>query len=51
MPTSPLTITVGSNTVVLNAERQGRTAFTVANVSGRPVRGRAVLVTITAVGG
>jgi hypothetical protein len=42
MPTSPFTITTGSNTVVLNAERKGEAAFTVTNISGRPLRGRGV---------
>lgn len=42
MPTSPFTITTGSNTLVLNAERKGETAFTVTNISGRRLRGRGV---------
>src|SRR5689334_10789021 len=42
MPTSPFTITTGSNTVVLNADRRGEAAFTVTNISGRPLRGRGV---------
>src|SRR4030095_10251658 len=42
MPTSPFTITTGSNTVVLNAERKGEAAFTVTNITGRALRGRGV---------
>src|SRR5690242_13185087 len=43
MPTSPFTITTGSVTVVLNAQRKGEAAFTVTNISGQPVRGRATV--------
>jgi hypothetical protein len=44
MPTSPFTITTGSNTVVLNSSRQGEAAFTATNISGRPLRGRGELL-------
>lgn len=36
-------ITAASNSVLLNPQRQGEAAFTVSNVSGRPLRGRAIL--------
>src|SRR5690242_7649716 len=44
MPTSPFTITAGSNTVVLNNNRQGEAAFTATNISGRALRGRGELL-------
>lgn len=37
----PFDITVATNSVRLNAKRQGEAAFTAYNRSGRPVRGRA----------
>lgn len=36
-------VTAASNTILLNAQRQAETAFTVSNLSGRPIRGRARL--------
>src|SRR5438093_2152984 len=42
MPASPFAITTGSNTLLLNAERKAEAAFTVSNISGRPLRGRGV---------
>jgi hypothetical protein len=41
---SPFAITTASNTVLLNDKRQGQVSFTVSNISGRPLRGRARLV-------
>ena len=41
---SPFAITTASNTVLLNDKRQGQVTFTVNNISGRPLRGRARLV-------
>jgi beta-lactam-binding protein with PASTA domain len=38
------TITAPSSTVGLDAKGQGEIAFTVSNASGRPLRGRAILV-------
>lgn len=40
------TITAASNSVQLNAKRQGSAAYTVFNASGRPITGRAILETI-----
>lgn len=40
------TITVASNSVQLNAKRQGSAAYTVFNASGRPMTGRAILETV-----
>ena len=37
----PFDITIATNSIRLNAKRQGEAAFTVFNRSGRPVRGRA----------
>lgn len=42
--TCPFDITAADNSVRLHAKRQGEATFTVYNRSGRPVRGRAVLV-------
>jgi hypothetical protein len=39
---SLFTITTGSNTVLLDAERKGVAAFTVSNITGRAVRGRGI---------
>ena len=36
-------VTAASNTILLSAQRQAETAFTVSNLSGRPIRGRARL--------
>ena len=41
---SPFAITTASNTVLLNDKRQGQVTFTVNNISGRSLRGRAKLV-------
>ncbi len=38
------TITVASNSVPLDANRQGSVAYTVFNASGRPITGRATLI-------
>lgn len=43
---SPFVVTAASNTVLLNDKRQGTTAFTVSNASGRPLHGRAVIVPV-----
>lgn len=41
---SLFTITAPTNTILLQPGRQGEASFTVTNVSGRPVRGRALFV-------
>lgn len=41
---SPFAITAASNSVFLDADRQGETSFTVSNRSGREMEGRARLV-------
>ncbi len=40
---NPFAITVPSNTLLLNEKRQAQVAFSVTNLSGRPLRGRALL--------
>jgi hypothetical protein len=42
---SPFSITAATNSVRLDENRSGETTFTVFNASGRPIRGRARLVT------
>ncbi len=42
---NPFAITAASNTILLDSQRQGQTTFTVTNLLGRPLRGRARLVT------
>lgn len=46
MPSSPFVVTAASNTVLLNDQRQGSTAFTVSNASGRALRGRGLIVPV-----
>jgi hypothetical protein len=41
---NPFSITAASNSVPLSDERTGQAAFTVFNASGRPIRGRALIV-------
>ncbi|MBI3943401.1 MAG: hypothetical protein HY326_10350 [Chloroflexi bacterium] len=41
---NPFAITAASNTVLLDDKRQGQTSFTVTNISGRALRGRAKVV-------
>jgi hypothetical protein len=41
---NPFSITAASNSVPLSGERTGQAAFTVFNASGRPIRGRALVV-------
>ncbi len=41
---NPFSITAASNSVPLSDERTGQAAFTVFNASGRPIRGRALVV-------
>lgn len=41
---SPFSITTATNTVILNDKRQGQATFTVTNLMGRLLRGRAQLV-------
>lgn len=43
---SPFVVTAASNTVLLNDKRQGSTAFTVSNASGRALRGRALIMPV-----
>ncbi|HEY0752991.1 MAG TPA: hypothetical protein VGD98_03365 [Ktedonobacteraceae bacterium] len=50
MPNS-FAITVATNTVFLNANRQGRTAFTVSNTNAFPVRGRARIEALSVTAG
>ncbi len=43
---SPFAITAATNTAMLDARREGAVTFTVTNISGRALRGRANLVTV-----
>lgn len=43
---SPFAVTAATNTVLLDGNRKGETAFTVSNASGRALRGRAIIVPV-----
>ena len=43
---SPFAITSATNSVLLDGNRKSETTFTVSNASGRPLRGRAIIVPV-----